>query len=74
MDTGATEHVCRPRDFTYAALTSGPRRALQTATGELLKNDGLRTLDFWCQREELRVGFTVVDVKRLTSERFTVDG
>ena len=54
VDTGATEHVCGPRDFTYAALTSGPRQALKTLTGELLKYKG----------KELRVGFTVVDVKR----------
>ena len=36
VDTGATEHVCGPQDFTHAALTSGPRPALKTATGELL--------------------------------------
>ena len=45
-------------------LTSGPRPALKTATGELLKHYGRRTVDFRCQGEELRVGFTVVDVKR----------
>ena len=60
---GATEHVCRPHDFTHAALTNGPRLALKTATGELLKHNGTRTLDFRCPGEELRVGFTVVDVK-----------
>ena len=60
VDTGATEHVCGPRDFTHAALTSGPRPALKTVTGELLKHYGLRTVDFWCQGKELRVGFTVV--------------
>ena len=64
VDTGATEHVCGPQDFTHAVLTSGPRPALKTATGELLKHCGLRTVDFRCQGEELRVGFTVVDVKR----------
>ena len=32
--------------------------------GELLKLYGTRTVDFRCQGEELRVGFTVVDVKR----------
>ena len=64
VDTGATEHVCGPQDFTHAALTSGPRPALKTATGELLKHYGLRTVDFQCQGEELRVGFTVGDVKR----------
>ena len=53
-----------PRDFTHAALTSGPRLALKTATGELLKHHGLRTVDFRCQGKELRVGFTVVDGKR----------
>ena len=47
-----------------AALKSGPRLALKTATGELLKHYGTRTVDFRCQGEELRVGFTVVDVKR----------
>ena len=48
----------------HAALTSGPRPALKTVTGELLKHYGQRTVDFRCQGEELRVGFTVVDVKR----------
>ena len=61
--TGATEHVCGPRDFTHAALTSGSRPMLKTTTVELLKLYGLRTVDFRCQGEELRVGFTVVDVK-----------
>ena len=64
VDTGATEHVCGPQDFTHAELTSGPRPALKTATGELVKHYSLRTVDFRCQGEELRVGFTVVDVKR----------
>ena len=63
-DTGATKHVCGPHDFTHAALKSGPRPSLKTATGELLKHYGTRTVDFGCQGEELRVGFTVVDVKR----------
>ena len=58
VDTGATEHVCGPQDFTHAELTSGPRPALKTATGELLKHYGRRTVDFRCQGEELRVGFT----------------
>ena len=49
---------------TRFVATSGPRPALKTRTGELLKHDGLRTVDFWCQGEELRVDFTVVDVKR----------
>ena len=64
VDTGATEHVCEPHDFTHAALNNGPRPALKTATGELLKHYGTRPVDFRCQGEELRVGFTVVDVKR----------
>ena len=64
VDTGASEHVCGPHDFTHAALKNGPRPALKTAIGELLKHYGTRTVDFWCQGEELRVGFTVVDVKR----------
>ena len=64
VDTGATEHVCVPHDFTHAALKSGPRPALKTATGELLKHYSTRTVDFRCQGEELRVGFTVVDTKR----------
>ena len=64
VDTGATEHVCGPQDFTHAALEKGPQPALKTATGELLKHYGTRTVDFRCQGEELRVGFTVVDVKR----------
>ena len=58
VDTGATH------DFTHAALTNGPRPVLKTATGELLKHYGARTVDFLCQGKELRVGFTVVDVKR----------
>ena len=64
VDTRATEHVCGPHDFTHAALKNGPRPALKTATGELLKDYDTRTVDFRCQGEELRVGFTVVDVKR----------
>ena len=64
VDTGATEHVCGLHDFTHAALKNGPRPALKTATGELLKHYGTRTVDLRCQGEELRVGFTVVDVKR----------
>ena len=60
VDTRETQHVCGPYDFTHAALTNGPRPALKTATGELLKHYCTRTVDF----EELRVGFTVVDVKR----------
>ena len=51
---------------TRAALTSGPRPTLKTATGELLKHCGERTVDFRWQGEELRVNFTVVDVKRPT--------
>ena len=61
VDTGATEHVCGTHDFTQAALKNGPRPALKTATGELLTHCGTRTVDFRCQGEELRVGFTVVD-------------
>ena len=64
VDTGATEHVCGPYDFTHVALKKGPQPALKTATGELLKHHGVRTVDFRCQGQELRVGFTVVDVKR----------
>ena len=64
VDTGATEHVCGSHDFTHAALMNGPRPALKTSTGELLKHYGTRTADFRCQGEKLRVGFTVVDVKR----------
>ena len=64
MDTGESEHVCGPHDFTHAALKSGPRPAFKAATGELLKHSGTRTVDLRCQVEELRVGFTVVDVKR----------
>ena len=45
VDTRATEHVCGPHDFTHAELTSGPRPALKTATGELLKHYGRRTVD-----------------------------
>ena len=64
MDTGATEHVCGPYDFTDVELKKGPQPALKTATGELLKHYGMRTVGFRCQGQELRVGFTVVDVKR----------
>ena len=64
VDSGATEHVCGPHNIPHAALTNGPRPALGTATGELLKHYGTRTDDFRCEGEELRVGFTVVDVKR----------
>ena len=64
MGARAVEHVCGRQDFTHAALTSGSRPALKTATGELLKHCGPRTVDFWCQGEELRVGFTVFDVKQ----------
>ena len=52
VDTGATEHVCGLHDFTHAALKNGPRLALKTTTGELLKHYGTRTVDFWCQGEE----------------------
>ena len=44
VDTGANEHVCGPHDFTHAALKNGPRPALKTATGELLKHYGTRTV------------------------------
>ena len=64
VDTGATEHVCGPHDSTHAALTHGPRPAFKTATGEVLKHYGTGTVAFRSQGEELRVGFTVVDVKR----------
>ena len=64
MDTGGTEHVCEPQDFTHAALEKGPQPALKTATGELLKHYGTRTAESRCQVQDLRAGFTVVDVKR----------
>ena len=63
-DTGATEHVCGPYDFTHVKLEKGPQPALKTATGEMLKHHGKRTVDFRSQGQELRVGFTVVDLKR----------
>ena len=50
--------------MSVGLTTSLTRPALKTATGELLKHYGTRTVDFRCQGEELRVGFTVVDVKR----------
>ena len=57
VDTGATEHVCGPHDFTHAALTNGPRpRAQRPRLGELLKHYGTRTVDFRCQGEELQSG------------------
>ena len=76
VGTRATTHVCGPHDFTHAALKSGPRPALKTGIGELLKHYGTRTVDFRCQCEELRVGFTVVDVKRpiLSVSRLTDRG
>ena len=43
VDTGATEHVCGRHDSTHAALKNGPRPALKTTTGELLKHYGTRT-------------------------------
>ena len=64
VDTGVTEHVCGPHDFPYAALTNALRPAPKTATGELLKHHGTRTVDFRCQGEELRVDLTVADVTR----------
>ena len=64
VDTGATEHVCGLHSFTHVALKNEPRPALKTAIGELDKHDGTRIVDFRCQGAELRVGFTVVDVKR----------
>ena len=39
---GATEHVCGPHDFTHAALKNGPRPALKTATGKLLRFEDCR--------------------------------
>ena len=74
VDTGPTEHVCGPQGFTHAASTSGPRPALKTVTGELLKHYGMRTVDFLCQGEEPRMGFTVVrrpilSVSRLNGQR-----
>ena len=32
VDTGATEHVCGPHDFTHGALKNGPHASLKTAT------------------------------------------
>ena len=40
-------------------LLSGPRPALKTTSGALLK-----CITFWCLGEELRLSFTAVDVKR----------
>ena len=56
VDTGATENVCGPLNFTHAELTSAPRPALKTVTGELLRHYGQRSVDFWCQGEELPSG------------------
>ena len=63
VETRTTEHECGPHDFSHVELVRGPKPDLKTATGALLKHYGQRTVDFWCQGEELRVGFTVVDVK-----------
>ena len=38
---------------------------LKTATSGLRKHSSQRTVDFWCQGEELRVGFMVAGVSRL---------
>ena len=46
VDTGATEHVCGPHDFTLAALKNGLRPTLKIAIGELLKHCGTRTVVF----------------------------
>ena len=54
VDTKAIEHVCGPHDFNHTVL-NGPRPALKTAIGELLKHYGTRTVDFWCQGEEMQV-------------------
>ena len=54
VDTGETEHVCGPHDLTHAALKNGPRPALKTPTGKLLKHFGTRTVDFWCQGGGIR--------------------
>ena len=50
VDTGTTAHVRGPLDFTHAKHMSGPPPALETASGELLKHFGQRTVDFWCHR------------------------
>ena len=34
VDTGATEHVCGPHDFTHAALKNGPRPALKLSNAK----------------------------------------
>ena len=64
VETGTTEHECGPHDFSHVELVRGPKPDLKTAAGALLKHYGQRTVDFWCQGEELRVKLTVVDVKR----------
>ena len=51
-------------DLEHVELASGPRPVLKTATGKLLKHYGQHTVDFWCQDQELRVSFTVLDVKQ----------
>ena len=60
-----SNRACGPGDFTHFALTSGPRPALRTATGELLKHYGLRTVYFWCRSKELQLqGATAVCARR----------
>ena len=46
VDTGATEHVCVPHDFTHIALKYGPRPALKTDWGavETLRYEDRRLL------------------------------
>ena len=41
---------------TQAELTSAPRPALKTVTGEVLRHYGQRSVDSWCQGEELPSG------------------
>ena len=56
VDTGATEHSRCTEEWTTSRAQDRDWRPVKT--------HGTRTVDFPCQGKELRVGFTVVDVKR----------
>ena len=57
--------------MSVGLTTSLTRPALKTATGELLKHYGTRTVDFRCQSEELRVGFTLSQERQGEGKRQT---
>ena len=74
VDTGSTEHVCVPHDFTHAALNFGPRVALKTATGELLRHYGTRAVDLPVSRRRTSSGLHSCRCEATISECLKVDG